>query len=99
MAMKINKKRRQELKQLKFINRIKRFVANGRYYFTSDSVRIDSPTVQDVIDDGGYMCYKTTSTPCSCWMCSGYYKYRRHEEKVIERKLIQEGIEDFYDLD
>lgn len=97
--MAMNKKRRQELKRLKFINRIKRFVANGGYYFTQDSERIDTPTVQDVINDGGHMSYKTTSTPCSCWMCSGYYKYRRHEQKVIERKLVQEGLEDFYDLE
>ena len=95
----MNKKIRQERKRLKFINRLKRFVANGGYYFTNEWVCIDSPTVQDVINDGGYMCYKTTSTPCSCWMCSGYYKYRRHEQKVIEIRLIQEGLKDFYNLD
>ena len=95
----MNKKRRQELKQLKFINRIKRFVADGTYFFTKDSVRIDTPTVQDIINDGGYLYYKNTSTPCSCWECSSYYKYRRHEHKAIERKLVQEGLEDFYNLD
>jgi hypothetical protein len=95
----MNKKRRQELKQLKFINRIKRFIANGKYYFTKDRERIDSPTVQDIINDGGFLCYKTTSTPCSCYTCSGEYKYRRHEHKIIERKLVQEGLEDYYNLD
>ena len=90
----MNKKRRQELKQLKFKNRIKRFVANGSYYY-SGRERIDSPTVQDVINNGDCLYYKTTSTPCSCWMCSGYYKYKRHEEKIVVRKLIQDGLDKF----
>lgn len=95
----MNKKRRQELKQLKFINRLKRFVTSLDYYFTKNHERIDSPTVQDVIDDKSMLFYKTTSTPCSCWMCSGYYKYKRHEEKVIERKQIQDGLEEYLNLD
>lgn len=95
----MNKKRRQELKMLKFINRIERFIANGGSYYTKDMVRVDTPTVQDVIDDGGFNNYRTTSTPCSCWMCSGYYKYRRHEQKILERRLIQEGLNEFFNPD
>ncbi len=88
----MNKQRRNELKQLKFKNRIKRFVANGSYFFTKDMQRIDSPTVQDVINDGGFQWYRTTSCPCNCWVCSGEYKYKRHEQKVENRKLIEEGL-------
>jgi hypothetical protein len=89
----MNKKIRQERKMLKFKSRIKRFVANGGYYYTLDLQRIDSPTVQDVINDGGYQCYKTTSCPCNCYMCSGYYKHDRAKQNIADREIIAFELE------
>ncbi len=89
----MNKKRRQELNQLKFIKRLKRAVATIHLYVNRDGEYVRNPIVQDVLDDNGMLYYKTTSTPCSCWMCA-YDKYRRYEVKKETRRLIQEYYED-----
>ncbi len=89
-----NKGRRQELTQLKYIKRIKRFVSNLDYYFTRTGEQIYKPTTKDVTDDNGQFVYKSTSTPCSCWGCA-YLKYHRHEQKIIDRKIIQEGLDEY----
>lgn len=102
----MNKQIRRYREYLKYKNRIERFVANGSYVFvkseetkglrtyrSGDFIRIDKPTVNDIMEDGGWKYYKHTSTPCSCWMCSGYYKYKRHEQKIENRRLIEEYYE------
>lgn len=86
----MNKKRRQELNQLKFIKRLKQAVASCHIYVNREGEYVRNPIVQDVLDDNGMLYYKTTSTPCSCWMCSGEYKYKRHEQKKETRRLINE---------
>lgn len=96
----MNKKIRRDREYLKYKNRIERFVANGSYIFLFEAPgrlgdRIDTPTVKQVMDSKQWLYYKTTSTPCSCYCCSGHYKYRRHEVKVETRKLIKE----FYESD
>ena len=91
----MNKKRRQELKQLKYVNRIKRFLASWGTYINREGEYIRNPKTKDIIQDNGMLYYKNTSTPCSCGMCA-YYKYKRHEQKIMDDKLIQDGLEDFY---
>jgi hypothetical protein len=101
----MNKKIRRYREYLKYKNRIERFVANGSYvfiksdetrgmrtYHSGDFIRIDKPTVNDIMKDGGWNYYKHTSTPCSCSMCA-YDKYKRHEQKIENRKLIKEGLD------
>lgn len=95
----MNKQRRNELTQLKYKKRIRRFVLSCHLYVNRDGEYIYEPKTCDVINDLGQLVYKTSSTPCSCFMCSGYYKYKRHEQKVIERKLIQDGLEEFKNLE
>ena len=36
--------------------------------------------------------YKTTGTPCSCWMCKGE-SYNRREYKKETRRVIKESLE------
>lgn len=36
--------------------------------------------------------YKTTGTPCSCWMCKGE-SYNRREYKKKTRRMIKESLE------
>lgn len=96
----MNKKIRRDKTFLKYKNRIERFVANGSYVFIGTEqdrfgLRVDTPTVQQVMESKQWLHYKTTSTPCSCYCCSGAYKYRRHEVKIETRKLIKE----FYESD
>ena len=60
-----NKGRREELKKLKFIKRLKLF-------------NLKQKTPQD------YICYKTTSSPCSCFICKGerYTRKEKHKNKI-----------------
>ena len=86
----MDKKRRNELTQLKYKKRIRIFVANIDIYICRDGRQIRNPRTIDIIKDGGQRVYKSTSTPCSCYMCSGEYKYRRHDKKKEDRRLLQE---------
>lgn len=61
----MNKGRRQEIKQLKFKNRLKRF-----------GLKLNKAT--------DWKCYRTTSTPCSCNMCSPQ-KYKRSDLQLVLR--------------
>lgn len=92
MSGAMNKQRRNELTQLKYKKRIQRFAATCNLYVSSQGEYIYNPKTVDIISDGGQHMYKTTSTPCSCWSCSGAYKYKRHEQKREERKLIEESL-------
>jgi uncharacterized Fe-S cluster-containing MiaB family protein len=86
----MNKGRRNELKKLKFISRLKRFVVSHGYFFKRGTLdRIDSPTVQDILNDGGWQWYRTTSCPCNCWMCT-YDEYDRNAMKKETERLIRE---------
>ena len=37
--------------------------------------------------------YKTTGTPCSCWMCS-YPHYNRLDYKKESKRIVKEALED-----
>ncbi len=89
----MNKYRRQELNQLKFIKRLRRAVATIDIYVNCNGEYVRNPIIHDVLNDNGMLFYKTTSTPCSCWMCA-YDKYKRHEYKKETRRLIDEYYED-----
>ncbi len=83
----MNKGRRNEITFLKYKKRIQYFTYGTDEYITRDGTSILNPKVADVIKDRGQLCYKTQSVSCSCWECSGYYKYNRAKEKV---KIIKE---------
>jgi hypothetical protein len=90
----MNKARRTELTQLKYEKRIRRWVASLSMYICQDGSSIQNPKAVDVIRDRGQLLYKAQSTPCSCWMCSGYYKYNRNDKRNEDRRLLNEYYED-----
>lgn len=63
-----NKAHRVEIKQRKFINRLKLY---GFYK------ELGKPNVN-------FNCYRTTSTPCSCHMCQGgsYSRKIKHKKRI-----------------
>lgn len=83
----MNKGRRNEIKKLKYLKRI-RLLANGLdIYVTCNGEYIRNPKVQDILKDNGQNCYRTTSTPCSCSVCS-HNKYNRAKIKSTMKKVI-----------
>ena len=91
----MNKKRRLELTFLKYKKRIERWVhTNCGTYRNRDGVEIQHPKTVDVIKDRGQLVYKTTSVPCSCYSCSGYYKYRRKDFKKETLRILKEEFEE-----
>jgi hypothetical protein len=85
----MNKGRRHELKMLKYRKRLHRWVSGITRYHTRTGEIIYHPTVEDIIADNGQNCYRTTSSPCSCWCCSGEKKYNRAKEKRDTQRDIQ----------
>lgn len=63
---------------------------SGRVYITKDGeYRYDLKLV-DYLNERAQYKLKHTCTLCSCYGCSGYYKYRRHEKKQEDRRLLEE---------
>lgn len=91
----MNKARRTELTQLKYEKRIKRWVASVSTYICRDGSVIKDPKAVDVIQDQGQLGFKSQATLCSCWMCSGYYKYNRNDKREEDRRLLNEYYKDF----
>ena len=89
----MNKQIRKEHMMRKYKKRIQRYVIGLDIYFCQDGREITNPKAIDIIKDNGQLKYKTMATVCSCFMCSGYYKYKRNLKKVEDYKLIQGFIE------
>ncbi len=77
---------------LKYKKRIRKIVKGFGVYINSKGEHISQPKAIDIISDNGQLCYKSTSGACSCWMCSGHAKYKRHEQKVTNRKILEEAL-------
>jgi len=84
----MNKKRRNELKRLKLISRVKRFEVYHPYYLDLYGERL---SVFDLIENEGFYRYRNSSTICSCSICS-YPKYDRAKQKIINFKLLNEQL-------
>jgi hypothetical protein len=93
----MDKQRRNELTYLKYKKRIQKFAATCSLYVNRDGVYIYQPKTIDIINDKGQLIYKTSATPCSCWMCSKEMKYKRHEQKREDQRLIQEGLNEWFE--
>jgi hypothetical protein len=80
-AMKQNNKgRRQELKKLKFLRRLKLY-----------------GLLQEWIENkGNFNGFRTTGKPCSCFICSGHKKYKRHLFKEETEDLITKCLQEQY---
>lgn len=92
--MEKNKGRRQELTLLKYKKRLKQFTA-GYKSWVGDGFEINNPTIADLVAEHVLTILKSSSVACSCWSCSGAYKYKRHEFKRETQKLVDE----YYSMD
>ena len=45
----------------------------------------------EIQDEKGYQCYRTTGTPCSCYLCRGE-SFNRMAAKKEERAMIKENL-------
>lgn len=92
----MNKGRRNELAWLKYKKRVSRWNSNAHIYVTREGEYIYSPRTIDVINDHAQYKFKHTAVVCSCWVCSGEYKYKRHQQKREDEKLIAEALNNYY---
>ena len=46
----------------------------------------------EIQDEKGYQCYRSTGTPCSCYLCRGE-SFNRMAAKKEERAMIKENLE------
>lgn len=90
----MDKQRRNELTRLKYKRRISIWVAKLDAYIARNGERIYKPRTIDVIKDNAQYKYKHTGTLCSCYGCSGAYKYNRNKKKTEDRRLLAEYFED-----
>lgn len=90
----MNKGRRNELTQLKYKKRIKRWTANCGIFVDQDGQYNYNPSSDYFIKNNLYTEFKNSSVLCSCWMCSGEWKYKRHLKKQEDMRLIQEALEE-----
>ena len=89
----MNKGRRNELTLLHYKKRLRRFANSyGNYQYVGRNLKKNHPKTCELFDAREQLVYKTASTPCSCYMCSGYWKYRRCEKKREDVRLINEGF-------
>lgn len=91
----MNKKYRQELKELKYRKRLKYWVSIWDTHTTKDGIEIKNPTVNDLIEDKAYLHLKTQAVMCSCWICSKHKKYNRNDYRLEVKKLIEEGLREY----
>ena len=83
-----NKYERNQKKIQKYKKRVKLHASGLDIYIKRDGTRIYNPKSIDIINDKGFLFLKTTSTPCSCWMCA-FNKYDRSKQKEENYKLIK----------
>lgn len=88
----MNKLQRKLLKQKKYFRRLKRIAQYAQVYDEDGEFR-DVKNWTELINHPMYIVYKTTSTPCSCWMCS-CYKYDRARTKRESKEIIRNQSEE-----
>ena len=52
----------------------------------------------EIQDEKGYQCYRTTGTPCSCYLCRGE-SFNRMAAKKEERAMISQGRSYWIEID
>ena len=62
------------------------------------AIRIDEHvTWKDLLGEHGTLVYKTTGTPCSCWLCKGE-SYDRTKIRQEGNRIVDDAFEDSMDL-
>jgi len=68
------------------------YAAYGHCIIREDGSYYEHPHWFELAKDKWAQVYKTTGTPCSCWMCRGF-EYDRKQYKKETRRIIRESIE------
>ena len=66
--------------------------AYGHCVIREDGNYYEHPHWFELAKDKWAQVYKTTGTPCSCWMCRGF-EYDREEYKKETLRMIRESME------
>lgn len=82
--LKRNKEWRKQHCKRVFKRRMKFFASSCSTLLTDDGNRIQHPHWHDYAKVRSFKAYKTTSTPCSCWLCKGE-RYNRAKSKNNEK--------------
>lgn len=61
------------------------------YYFDEDGVE-RHPTWKELATAHWAQIYRTTGTPCSCWLCQGESYNRLETKRETRRILNEEGL-------
>jgi hypothetical protein len=80
---------RNYLKRKYYIRRLKR---NSYWLPYGNSIFDDPHTWKDLYDDRRFTRLRTCATLCSCYMCSGYYKYQRKDYKRETERILKEEL-------
>ena len=83
--------RRQQMARV-FKARMVRYAALGESHLMEDGTILDNPHWFELAKDRWAQVYKTTGTPCSCWMCRGF-EYERKDFKKETRRIIEESMD------
>lgn len=75
-----------------FKARLKYYVAGMDVCVMDDGRRVYRPQWFELAKCHWAQVYKTTRTPCSCWMCRGY-EYSRLDYKKETLRIINETME------
>ena len=68
------------------------YAAYGHCIIREDGSYYEHPRWFELAKEKWAQVYKTTGTPCSCWMCRGF-EYDRKEYKKETRRIIRESME------
>lgn len=88
MCINVNKLQRNLLKKKKYFKRLRR-LANWGYQIRDERGEWRLAKWFELIGADGCNVYRTTGTPCSCWMCS-CHKYNRAKTQRRLNKLLGE---------
>lgn len=83
--------RRQQMARV-FKARMILYAAYGHCIIREDGSYYEHPHWFELAKDKWAQVYKTTGTPCSCWMCRGF-EYDRKEYKKETLRIIRESME------
>lgn len=64
----------------KWIRRTKYWMINESYIWDNDGHKINHPTIVDCLKSHQSKIYKSTGSPCSCFLCA-WNKYDRNQLK------------------
>lgn len=88
-----NKLWRRQKGLCKYKARLIRLATFGGMSIDIDGKRVENPHWFDLAHYPGFHCYRSTGTPCSCWMCRGE-SYDRKAYKKDTRRTIRETAPD-----